>query len=195
MICQHLALNDQSGAKAGIWWSLTVNWPCVYIKALWQVGLVGSPVLIFMDPTGAIKFLMNCEELDFNSGFAVTGFPDHKNGSNFWKKGKKKLLLQTVCVEYQLGLLLLNMTNHNNHDNTATFCEIRNSVKILSGLVSHWVSTVYGFWWNIICSNCSGLCCGWILDYNLCEKIWQYRCVHYKAHFNVLFGTWKWIYS
>ena len=35
------------------------------------------------------------------------------------------------------------MTNHNN---TATFCEIRNSVKILSGLVSHRVSTVYGFW-------------------------------------------------
>ena len=52
----------------------------------------------------------------------------------FEKKKKKKLLLQTACVEYQLGLLLLNMTNHNNHDNTATFCEIRNSVKILSGL-------------------------------------------------------------
>ena len=63
-----MALNDQSGAKAGIWWSITVNWPCV-IKALWQVGLVGSPVLIFKGPIGAIKFPVNCEELDFNSGF------------------------------------------------------------------------------------------------------------------------------
>ena len=33
------------------------------------------------------------------------------------------------------------------------------------------------------------LCCGpgWILDYNLCEKIWQYECIHDKAFFNVLF--------
>ena len=78
------------------------------------------------------------------------------------------------------------MTNHNN---TATCCEIRNSVKILFGSVSHRVSTVYGFWSNIVCSNCSGLCCGWILDYNLSEKIWQYKCVHYKAYFIVLFGS------
>ena len=37
--------------------------------------------------------------------------------------------------------------------------------------------------------NYSGLCCGpgWILDYNLCEKIWQYECIHDKAYFNVLF--------
>ena len=52
-------------------------------------------------------------------------------------------------------------------------------------------------------SNCSGLCCGLILDYNLCEKIWQYKCVHDKAYFSVLFGSeyivngyhiglWKW---
>ena len=34
------------------------------------------------------------------------------------------------------------MTNHNN---TATLSEIRNSVKILLGLDSHRVSTVYGF--------------------------------------------------
>ena len=52
--------------------------------------------------------------------------------------------------------------------------------------------------------NCSGLCCGprWILDYNLCEKIWQYECIHDKAYFNVLFVSeyiivngyhiWKW---
>ena len=86
-------------------------------------------------------------------------------------------------------------TNMTDHNNTAKFCEIRKSVKILWGFVSHRVSTVYGFWWNIICSNCSDLCCGWILDYNLCEKIWQYRCVHYKAYFNVLFGTWKRIYT
>ena len=58
----NLALNDQSGTKAGIW-------SCV-IKALWQIGLVGSPVLIFKGPIGAIKFPVNCEELDyFNSGF------------------------------------------------------------------------------------------------------------------------------
>ena len=38
-------------------------------------------------------------------------------------------------------------THSNTDNNTATFCEIRNSVKILdlSGLVSHRVSTVYGF--------------------------------------------------
>ena len=64
-------------------------------------------------------------------------------------------------------------------------------------MVSHRVSTVYGFWY----SN-SGLCCGWILmNYNLYEKIWQYKCVHDKAYFNVLFGSeylvnryhiWKW---
>ena len=44
---------------------------------------------------------------------------------------------------------------------------------------------------NIACSNCSGLCCGWILDYNLCEKMWQYQCVglHDKAYFIVLFGS------
>ena len=37
--------------------------------------------------------------------------------------------------------------------------------------------------------NCFGLCCGpgWILNYNLCEKIWQYECIHDKAYFNVLF--------
>ena len=38
-------------------------------------------------------------------------------------------------------------------------------------------------------SNCSGLCCGWILGFNLCEKIWQYKCVHGKAYLNVLFGS------
>ena len=38
-------------------------------------------------------------------------------------------------------------------------------------------------------SNCSGLCCGCKLDYNLCEKIWQYKCVHDKAYFNALFGS------
>ena len=53
--------------------------------------------------------------------------------------------------------------------------------------------------------KCSGLCCGpgWILDYNLCEKIWQYACIHDKSYFNVLFVSeyrpmlnwyyiWKW---
>ena len=38
-------------------------------------------------------------------------------------------------------------------------------------------------------SNCSGLCCEWVLDYNLCVKIWQYKCVHNKAYFNVLFTS------
>ena len=33
-------------------------------------------------------------------------------------------------------------TNMTNHNNTATLCEIRNSVKIHLGLVSHRVSTV-----------------------------------------------------
>ena len=57
------------------------------------------------------------------------------------------------------------MTNHNN---TATLCEIRNSVKILLGLVTHKVSTVlFMDFGETVCSNCSGLCCGWILDYNL----------------------------
>ena len=41
-------------------------------------------------------------------------------------------------------------TNMTNHNNAATFREIRNSEKILSDLVSHRVSTVHGFWWNII---------------------------------------------
>ena len=36
-------------------------------------------------------------------------------------------------------------TNMTNHDNTATFCEIRNCVKILLGMVNRRVSTVYGF--------------------------------------------------
>ena len=38
-------------------------------------------------------------------------------------------------------------------------------------------------------NKCSGLVCGWILDYNLCEKIWQYSCVHNKSYFNILFGS------
>ena len=49
-------------------WYLVINWPCV-IKALSQIGLVGSPVLIFKGPIGAIKFQVKSEELDFNSGF------------------------------------------------------------------------------------------------------------------------------
>ena len=28
----------------------------------------------------------------------------------------------------------------------------------------------------------------WIITYK-CEKIWQYKCVHDKAYFNVLFGS------
>ena len=38
-------------------------------------------------------------------------------------------------------------------------------------------------------NKCSSLVCGWILDYNLCEKIWQYSCVHNKSYFNILFGS------
>ena len=43
--------------------------------------------------------------------------------------------------------------------------------------------------WPPCLENCSDLCCGpgRILDYNLCEKIWQYECIHDKAYFNVLF--------
>ena len=35
----------------------------------------------------------------------------------------------------------------------------------------------------------SDFCCGpgWILDYNVCEKMWIYECIHDKAYFNVLF--------
>ena len=72
-------------------------------------------------------------------------------------------------------------TNMTNHNNTATLCEIRNSVKILLDLVRHRVSTVYGFWWNIVCSNCSGLCCGWMW------KIWQYNCVHNIKHISMFY--------
>ena len=32
-----------------------------------------------------------------------------------------------------------------------------------------------------------------ILDYNLGKKIWQYKCVHDIAYFNVLFGSEPWI--
>ena len=35
------------------------------------------------------------------------------------------------------------ITNMTNHNKTATFCEIRNCVKILLGILSHRVSTVY----------------------------------------------------
>ena len=33
--------------------------------------------LDFKGPIGALKLEGNCEELDFNLGFAVNGFPDH----------------------------------------------------------------------------------------------------------------------
>ena len=112
--------------------------------------------------------------------------------------GKKKLWLQTACVQYQLGLLLFNMTKH---DNTATFCEIRNCVNILLGIVSHRVSTVYGFWWNIVIVIVLVYAVGgyWIITY--IKKILQYNCVHDKAYFSFLFGSeyivngyhiWKW---
>ena len=41
----------------------------------------------------------------------------------------------------------ISITNMTNHDNTATFCEIRNCVDILLnlGMVSHRVSTVMDF--------------------------------------------------
>ena len=41
----------------------------VLLKPSGRYGLVGSPVLIFKGPIGAIKFPVICEELDFNSGF------------------------------------------------------------------------------------------------------------------------------
>ena len=68
-----------------------------------------------------------------------------------------------------------------NHENPTTFCEIRNSVKILLGLVSHRVSTVNGFWWNVVGSNDQVYAVGgnWIITY--VKKIWQYKCVHDKA--------------
>ena len=94
-------------------------------------------------------------------------------------------------------------SNITKHDNTATFCEIRNCVEILFnlGMVSHRISTVYGFWWNIVILIVLVYAVGgyWIIT--LSEKIWQYKCVHDKAYFNVLFGSeyivngyhlWKW---
>ena len=43
---------------------LVFNWPFV-IKALWQIGLFGSPGLIFKGPTGAIKFEVNLGKVCF----------------------------------------------------------------------------------------------------------------------------------
>ena len=122
------------------------------------------------------------------------GFQITKIVEIFEKKKQKTFITDCMC-----WISIRPTTNMTNHDNTATFCEIKNSVKILLGLVSHRVSTVNGFWWNIVCSNCSSLCCGWILDYiNLCEKKYGNTS---KVYFNVLFGSeyivngyhvWKW---
>ena len=41
-----------------------------------------------------------------------------------------------------------------------------------------------------VCSEYSGLCCGWILDYKLMWKNMAIQvCIHCKAYFNVLFGS------
>ena len=91
-----------------------------------------------------------------------------------------------------------------NHDNIAAFCETRNRVWIFLCMVSHTFSTgqlVYGFWWLLF-----GLCCGWILDYNFCEKnktpiegsifylemsiVWRYYTWKDAA---IVFGCWKYV--
>ena len=48
---------------------------CLFV--CFKLRYLSTVFFFFKDPIGAIKFPMNCEELDFNSGFAATGFPDH----------------------------------------------------------------------------------------------------------------------
>ena len=94
------------------------------------------------------------------------GFQITKIVTIFEKKKKKKTLI-TDCL---CSVSIRPTTNMINHDNTATFCEIRNCVNILLGMVSH-IEFLYSFIWILMkhsYSNCSGLCCEWIL--NTCMK-------------------------
>ena len=81
-----------------------------------------------------------------------------------------------------------------NHDNTAIFCEIRNCVKNSFGLgFSHRVSTVYGVWWNIVCSKLVIVLVNAVGGYWIITYVKKYMviqlCTLIKHYFNVSFGS------